>query len=427
MRNSDANIIYLNSGINWTEKQLEAKRLMVNSKYFLAAGGSRSGKTFVLCDAVVTRAVKKKSRHAILRFHFSDVKTSVGMDTLPKILDLLEIPYELNKSDWVFTLPNGSEIWLGGLDDKERVEKILGREYSTIYINEASQVSYHAYQTALTRLAENSGLTPRVFIDCNPPEKSHWLFALFILGKDPLNRNLPIPNPGNYSYLNINPVDNISNLPKGYIEETLEGLDERSKARFRDGIWLDKRHGSLWSYDLIASSRVDRAPSLRRIVVAIDPAVTSNQDSDETGIVVAGISDGVDGDVYILSDSSLVGTPHEWASKAIEAYRKYNADRIVAEINQGGDLVESVLRTIDRTVPYRQVRATRGKLLRAEPVAALYEKSKVHHVGTFRELETQMCEWTPDAQKSPDRLDALVWAVTELTSKKPIYQSPIVV
>ena len=176
---------------------------------------------------------------------------------------------------------------------------------------------------------------------------------------------------------------------------------------------LDDIDGALWTWRLVEKAKAQEgaAPQLTRVVVAIDPAVTGNEDSDETGIVVAGL---VDGKYYVLADLSLRGSPDQWARQAVEAYHHYGADRIVAEVNNGGDLVEKVIRTIDRSVPYTAVRASRGKILRAEPIAALYEQGKVFHCGTFKELEDQMTSYTPTSRKSPDRLDALVWALTEL-------------
>ena len=143
--------------------------------------------------------------------------------------------------------------------------------------------------------------------------------------------------------------------------------------------------------------------------------MTSNDKSDETGIVVAGI--GRDDHLYILADLSLIGTPDQWARAAVGAYRTWQADRIIAETNNGGDMVEAVIRQVDRSVSYRKVTATRGKVIRAEPIAALYEQSRAHHVGGFDRLEDQMTEFDPTdstRQKSPDRMDALVWAATEL-------------
>ena len=153
--------------------------------------------------------------------------------------------------------------------------------------------------------------------------------------------------------------------------------------------------------------------SLTRIVVAIDPAVTSSAASDETGIVVAGIDANQHG--YVLEDLSGRYSPDQWARRAVTAYREWGADRIVAEVNNGGDLVSTVIRTVDPNVSYKAVHASRGKITRAEPIAALYEQGKVHHVGMFAELEDQMCDWSPSSgQASPDRMDALVWALTEL-------------
>jgi phage terminase large subunit-like protein len=166
---------------------------------------------------------------------------------------------------------------------------------------------------------------------------------------------------------------------------------------------------ALWPPSTIDQYRVDVAPSLDRIVVAIDPAASSN--GDETGIIVAGCTSG--GHFYVLDDRSLRGSPDAWARAAINAYHAYQADRIVAEANQGGEMVSTTLRTVDATVPVKLVHATRGKATRAEPVAALYEQGRGHHVGIFAALEAQMTDWTP-GQPSPDRMDALVWAATEL-------------
>jgi phage terminase large subunit-like protein len=180
------------------------------------------------------------------------------------------------------------------------------------------------------------------------------------------------------------------------------------------GELLDAAEGALWNRQWIEDTRIrlDQLPPLYRIVVAIDPAVTSGEDSDETGIVTAGAS--ADGQFYVLSDDTLRSTPNEWGKAAVEAFRKWKADRIIAETNNGGDMVIMVLQQVDRNIPVTKVHATRGKRVRAEPISALYEQYRVHHVGAFPQLEDQMVMWTPDSSDSPDRLDALVWALTEL-------------
>lgn len=172
--------------------------------------------------------------------------------------------------------------------------------------------------------------------------------------------------------------------------------------------------GALWTTAMLDACRVAHVPQLVRIVIAVDPAVTSGEDSDECGIVAAGVDR--DGHGYLLEDGTISGTPDEWARAAVGLYAKWGADRIVAEVNNGGDLVEAVLRTVDPNIAYRAVRASRGKVRRAEPVAALYEQGRCHHAGTFGLLESQLCLLTADNEfiASPDRADALVWAMTDL-------------
>jgi predicted phage terminase large subunit-like protein len=176
---------------------------------------------------------------------------------------------------------------------------------------------------------------------------------------------------------------------------------------------LEDIEGALWTQKMIEKAHVSKAPDLARIIVAIDPAVTSQKDSDETGIIIAGL--GLDGRCYVLEDISGIYSPHEWARLAIGAYQEHKADRIIGEANNGGDLIEEVIRTLDGSVSYSKVHASRGKVTRAEPVVSLYEQNRVKHVGSLSDLETQMTTWAAkEGEKSPDRVDALVWGVTEL-------------
>ena len=174
---------------------------------------------------------------------------------------------------------------------------------------------------------------------------------------------------------------------------------------------LDDVPGALWQRTHIDDARRTSPPQCERVVVAIDPAVSSGEDADETGIIVSGkLADRA----YVMEDLSGHYTPQEWASVALKAYYRHDADRIVAEINQGGDMVEHTIRTLDRNASYKGVRAARGKMTRAEPIAALYEQGRVHHCGMFAALEDQLCTYTHDTKDSPDRLDAMVWALTDL-------------
>jgi predicted phage terminase large subunit-like protein len=209
-------------------------------------------------------------------------------------------------------------------------------------------------------------------------------------------------------------LDNRANLDPESVRYFLDRYGGSRLGRQElDAEVLDDVEGALWSRDRIDALRVTVHPQLVRIVVAIDPAMTSTEDSDETGIVVAG--KGIDGHGYLLDDLSGRSSPDGWARRAVEAYRTRAADRIVAEVNNGGEMVEATIRTVDPSVSFRAVRASRGKQTRAEPIAALYEQGRIHHVGAFGALEDQLCSALPDGGTGPDdRLDALVWAFTEL-------------
>lgn len=206
--------------------------------------------------------------------------------------------------------------------------------------------------------------------------------------------------------------ENRANLAASFFDSIITKYEGTRLGRQElEGHDLDDSPGAMWNRDQIDKFRIRKALEMVRIVVAIDPAVTSKDDSDETGIVVVGKDEF--GHAYVLEDCSIKGTPDEWGRAAIQAMNRHQADRIVAEVNQGGDMVRYVLETIDKNVPVKMVRASRGKVSRAEPVSALYEQGKVHHVGVFHKLEDQMCTWEP-GMPSPDRMDAMVWGMTEL-------------
>ena len=396
-----------------TSKQNIILAELVGKRRVLLYGGSRSGKTFLIVFLVIIRALKHKSRHAILRRHFAHIKQAVVLDTFPKVMNMAfpDVSYNLNKTDWFAEFGNGSQIWFGGLDDKERTEKILGNEYSTIYFNECSQITdYDTITTGLTRLAENTKLPRIAFFDENPPSKRHWSYTLFIDKKVP-GSGEAISKPELYYQTRVNPMDNLDNLPDDYIEDTLRQLPRRQRERFLEGLFQDDNEGALWTHDMIMCGE---AGDMRRIVVAIDPAVTSDPDSDETGIVVVG-EDG-DGRLWVLDDISGIYTPQQMAHMVIQSYNKWETDRVIGEVNNGGDFIEAILRNEMPNIPFTAVRASKGKFTRAEPIAALYEKGRVLHAREFKELEDQMLTWSAKkGEKSPDRVDALVWGLTYLT------------
>ena len=211
--------------------------------------------------------------------------------------------------------------------------------------------------------------------------------------------------------------DNAANLADTFLDavkKTYEGTRLGRQELYAE--ILDEASGALWNRELLFKCEIDRdeVPPLSRIVVSVDPAVTNKTDSDMTGIIVAGIDQ--EGTAYVLEDHTDHYSPKEWASKAIELYHEHMADRIVAERNQGGDMVRHTLQTEDENVPIKLVHASRGKMARAEPVSALYEQGKVKHVKGLNDLEDQMVQWEPlGSIGSPDRLDAMVWALTDLS------------
>jgi len=392
-------------------RQQEGLAVMLTHTFSMLYGGSRSGKTFVIMFFVLFRALKKKSRHLVLRRYFSDIKKSIIKETLPEVAEIMGCNYKLNSQDFYITFPNGSEIWFGGVDDKQNVEKLLGKQYSTIWFNEASQIAYDSYSVVKTRLAEKSGLKNRIIIDQNPPRKSHWTFQLFFKKIEPEDKTL-LKNPEKYGQIQMNPADNMKNINEEYLE-MLEGLPAKQRKRFLHGEFSEDEIGALFTESNFNKNRVDKYPELKKIVIAVDPAVTAKMTSDETGIAAAGI--GFDGRGYLLEDASGIFTPKEWSTKVARLYKKWDADIVVGECNQGGDLVKHTIQTADENIPVKLVHATKGKLLRSEPISAIYEDDRISHVGGFPDAEEEMCNYTGEpGEKSPNRLDAITYAFTEL-------------
>ncbi len=414
-----------------TPKQIEANRLLASAaSNIMLRGGSRSGKTFLLVRAICQRALNApESRHAIWRFRFNHAKASIWQDTLPKVMKLCfpTVPLDTNETDLVATFPNQSQIVLGGLDDKARVEKVLGQEYATLYFNESSQIPWSSVETAMSRLAQSVLLDPAIaaatgrthlplkaYFDCNPPSKLHWSYELFRSHMKPGTKEA-LADPSDYVEMLVNPADNRANLPEKYFT-ILGNMSEAKRQRFERGEWASEVNGALWSLERIDEHRVGEAPELQRIVVAVDPSGTKGDGAgDDIGIVVAG--KGFDGRAYVLADRTCQMSPEGWGRRAVHAYHEFKADRIVAERNFGGAMVEHVIRTADKTVPFTEVTASRGKAVRAEPISALYEQGLVSHVGSHPDLEDQMANMTAAGyvgEHSPDRADALVWALSEL-------------
>lgn len=256
-----------------TDKQEQAVDVLASdARHIMLFGGSRSGKTFISVSSIIVRAAKVKSRHVILRLNFNHIKTSIWLDTLPRVLSL-EFPFlkvEWNKSDYYITLPNGSEVWIAGLDDEKRVEKILGKEYSTLYFNECSQIPYKSIQVALTRLAEKNTLKKKAYYDQNPPSKKHWSYWLFEKHLDPID-NVPV-DKSRYASLLMNPKDNLENIDPEYITEILDNLPEAQRKRFKDGLFAEDDDGqAYYAFDREKhSGNIDKSFHSGQCCVAMD-------------------------------------------------------------------------------------------------------------------------------------------------------------
>lgn len=423
------------------DRQKEARLLMGGlATHFMAFGGSRSGKTFLIVRAIIIRALRSGgSSHVILRYRLNHLKASIIAQTIPDVLakcfppELLDSWHEdYNKSDYEWRLPNGSRIVFGGLDDAQRTEKILGQEHATIYLNECSQIAYSSVVKAMTRLAQvalidGTGTSPanpprfltlRMFYDCNPPPMGHWTHLMFVKKVDPISK-VPLINPGDYTAIQMNPDHNRDNLPPKYFD-TLDQLPERDRKRFRDGAFLANVENSLWDYAMLERMRADPAEIdyLGRVVIGVDPSGAKGPEekrNDEVGIVAAGLDR--DGRGLVVADVTMRDRPEKWAAAVLDLYDQFGADLIAAEGNFGGDMVRAVIHAQRPSANVKLVTASRGKHVRAEPIAGLYAQGRILHAGIFPELEEELVFFSNagyQGARSPNRADACIWALSEL-------------
>jgi PBSX family phage terminase large subunit len=378
-------------------------------RYWFITGGRGSAKSFHV--AVFLLNLTYEAGHVILftRWTLVSAEISIIPEFIEKI-DLLGRQGDFDIKEGVITnTRTGSKILFKGIktsagNQTANLKSIQG--VTTWVLDEAEEVTSEDVFDKIDLSIRHKSLPNRTIMVMNPSYRTHFLYRKFATAER-----------ADTCYIHTTYADNRANLSDSFMAEAERTLRTNPKryAHIFAGEWSDDASGMLWTKAHIERVRVDNAPQLARIVVAIDPAVTSKPESDETGIVVVG-KDNLS-NAYVLEDLSGRYTPSQWASVAISACKRHGAG-IVAEVNQGGDMVTQVIRNIDPSVHIKQVRATKGKYSRAEPVFALYESNRVMHVGHFPVLEEQMLAFNPDEGDSPDRVDALVWGVSELITGK---------
>lgn len=373
------------------------------TRYCYLQGGRGSGKSVAAATRIADLCIREENHRILwLRYTMASAEQSI----IPEFETALEMRgvtdgYKLTKTSAEI---NSSEIIFAGVktssgNQTAKLKSIPGLT-TLVYEEFEEHPDEHSFDE-IDNSVRQKGVQNRIILISNALHKESWQYKRFF--KEPYDTTL----------ITTTYQDNVENLPQSYLDKIQHTKETNLEKYQRDylGWHYEKTDGALWTYDMIEADRVKTCPDLDRVVVAIDPAVTANKTSDETGIIVAG-KKGNKG--YILEDASGSYKPGEWASVAVSLYDKWQADRVIGEVNNGGDLIENVIRSVRKNISYKDVRASRGKVTRAEPVVSLYEAGDISHVGHHPQLERQMTTWNHTDEKSPDRVDALVWALTDL-------------
>jgi len=386
-----------------------------STRYFLLTGSRGSAKSFHVSTALLHLTYEKGHIILFTRWTLVSAYISIIPEFIQKIEELNRFEdFEITQTE-ITNRVTGSKILFKGIKTSQgtstaNLKSIAG--VTTFVLDEAEELVDEDVFDRIDLSIRTKGMTNRVMIVMNPSYKSHWIHKRFLAkGKK-----------SDTTYIHTTYLDNAINLSASFLEQA-NRVKQENLLRYEHlflGKWLEDAEGLLWNRAIIAKAFIDVAPKLKRIVVAIDPAVTATSESDETGIIVCATDYNDKG--YILEDLSGKYSPNEWAIIAVKAVDRWNADCIVAEKNQGGDMVESVLRSQGAKNRVKLVTATKGKFVRAEPIYSLYEQNRIFHVGNLSILESQMVTFNPDKGKSPDRVDALVWGLTELmiNNKNPV-------
>ena len=377
-------------------------------RYTILTGGRGSGKSYHVAYFLLW--LIHEPGHVVLFTRYTLV--SAGISIMPEFLEKIDLLNKLDEfhitKDEIIHKVSGSRIIFKGIktssgNQTANLKSIQG--VTTFILDEAEELTDYDSFEKIDLSIRQQGIANRVVLVMNPSNKSHWVFTNYINA-----------NRDDVTHVHTTYMDNLANLSESFLEQA-ERTRQTNPIRYKHifgGEWLDESEGILWNRMIINQHRTDTYTA-KRIVIGVDPATTATMDSDETGIIVGCIDD--NGNGYVLEDLSGRYSPSQWGALVGSAYTRWNADCIVAEKNQGGDMVETILRQHHKTARVKLVSATKGKAVRAEPIYGLYEQGKVYHVGQFPILEHQMVTFNPESGQSPDRVDALVWLFTDLMLK----------
>jgi phage terminase large subunit-like protein len=377
-------------------------------RYTILTGGRGSGKSYHVAYFLLW--LIHEPGHVVLFTRYTLV--SAGISIMPEFLEKIDLLNKLDEfhitKDEIIHKVSSSRIIFKGIktssgNQTANLKSIQG--VTTFILDEAEELTDYDSFEKIDLSIRQQGIANRVVLVMNPSNKSHWVFTNYINA-----------NRDDVTHVHTTYMDNLANLSESFLEQA-ERTRQTNPIRYKHifgGEWLDESEGILWNRMIINQARTDTYTA-KRIVIGVDPATTATMDSDETGIIVGCIDD--NGNGYVLEDLSGRYSPSQWGALVGSAYTRWNADCIVAEKNQGGDMVETILRQHHKTARVKLVSATKGKAVRAEPIYGLYEQGKVYHVGQFPILEHQMVTFNPESGQSPDRVDALVWLFTDLMLK----------
>lgn len=399
-----------------TKKQKETLKIIDENKLTLAIGQGRSGKTLAIMYLLFKRAIQYPgTNHAVFRNTLQSCVDGIWKITIPEVIKNFfpALPlmngWKMNESSHEITLFNGSRIIIKGLDNRDRASKILSTEFATIFIDESQLVYYEFIGLLLTRLPQPLDVQYKTKIICaaNWASKTSWLKLFF---DDKLNPETKAPHNQKCEIITSTTYDNTSIDAKEYIDTLNSAGDRKSRLMCAGSGFYEEIEGALWEQNDIKRITALNLDDYDDIIISFDPAVTNKKSSDEHGVaVLAKLKD----DLHILECFEKKEDINVIVKEIIKLYKLYNCSKLVCEVNNGGDFIPALINNHAPDVYCESVRATRGKLLRAEPVAALYKNGKVFHTKHFNKLEDQMVTYTGTGD-SPNALDALVWGVTYL-------------